>query len=150
MTATVLVLLVGAATASAATHSRVKPFRWYRSAVVGHGHVVRIAMMTGADEQVLRRVKVREGKHTVRIRLFVRVTHEDGYSTPAIGYLRCVQVRLRHAVGDRKVVDAITGRSPDRARPGTRDAAQRDDTWSVDLHAGPCQRLRPHYLPGRT
>jgi hypothetical protein len=141
-----LAAFVMAAVPSEAAAPRLEPFRWYRSAVVHHGHVVRIALLTGADDHIVR-AEIRRGNRTVHVGLFDRVARHPGSATPAIGYLFCVEVRLHFRVGHRKVVDAITGRAPDLARPNSRDGRERDDTYPVNLAKGPCKRLRARYLP---
>jgi hypothetical protein len=119
---------------------------WLRSAVVHHGHVVRMALVLRDGETVLRRARVRIGPRVVRIGL-----HKVRFrgNTTADGKLLCVQVRLSVSVAGRFREDHA-GRRPDLARAGTRLAALRDDTLAVDLERGPCLRLRPRYVRPRS
>lgn len=127
----------------AAGGSRLAHLPWHRSKVVGHGRVVRIAVSTGAQRDVAHFAYVRRTPHTVRIKL---IEHRPTGLTTGQAILFCVEVHLRFSAAHRERVDASTGRAPDRARPGSPEARQRDDTRSVDLTHGPCERLRPRYL----
>jgi hypothetical protein len=93
------------------------------SAYEPHRGGVRISWLGGV--QPPGRLTVREDAHRVRIRLTERLAPtftDDGVGIvyPAIGIIRCVDVDLRRPLGERRVVDATSGRTVRRVevRPG--------------------------------
>lgn len=139
----------GAVGQEATDERRTTIHKWHRSHVTRDGHTVRIAIVTGRGDRIAPHAYVRRTPSTVRIKLVKTVPTGDEM-IPADALLWCVEVRLPFAATRLVRVDGATGRAPDRAAPGTRDAAAREDTRSVDLVNGPCKRLKTRRLPSWT
>lgn len=101
-----------------------------------------MALITGPIDRIAPFAYVRRTPRTVRIKLIASVP--TGMQ-PASALVFCVRVRLNFPVSGRVLVDASTGRAPDLAPPGSADASERSETYSLNLR-GSCTKLRPRYL----
>jgi hypothetical protein len=116
---------------------------WWRSIVVHHDRVVRLAVETRSGDTIAHVAEVRKTPGTVRIALW---RHRPNGRTSAVGHLQCVQLHLRFRVAGRYRVDSNFGRAPDRAHRGTRAAEMRALTRSLDLRHAHCRQLHAKHL----
>jgi hypothetical protein len=134
--------IAGSGLALGASTSR-QPLAWWRSVVVHHDRVVRVAVQTRSGDELARVAEVRKTPRTVRIALWRLRPHGR---TPAMAHLQCVQLHLRFRVGSRYRVDSNFGRAPDRAHRGTSVARRRATTRSLDLRHSHCTQLHAKHL----
>jgi hypothetical protein len=137
-----LVVTCGYAYGQPEPDERVSAQRWYRSTTSSADRVARLAVITRSGDRIAPFAYVRRTPRTVRIKLIVRSPVGAG---SASARLQCVRVRLDFPTTGRLLVDASTGRAPDLAPPGSPDASERSETFSVNLR-GSCTKLRPRYL----
>lgn len=130
-------LLPATAAAADGGHWRGHHLPWHRSVVVHHDRIVRMHVTLGGGDAVVRRAKVRQTPHTVRIGLSRRTW--TGASN-AIAYQACVQVHLRFRVRNRHRVDSSTDVARDRGEGGTVMTR-----WMRGHRR--CTPLRAKYLP---
>lgn len=110
---------------------------WQRSYVSRSERTIRLALTLGDGTRPVR-ADVRYMVHVLRIGVVADVPTGP---TTSIGYLQCVELRVKFRTRGRHLIDTTTGRAPDRSQ---QDAATREDSRSVDLR-GPCRRLTVAY-----
>lgn len=88
---------------------RLEPRPWQRAVPAPGGRTLRIYYLTGPAFEV-ERVRVDQSPQAVTITLLERTPGPGAQS--AVGEIRCQQVTLARPVGDRRLIDGATGRTP--------------------------------------
>ncbi len=114
-----------------AAPQRDRPIPWYWPHVTRDGRTLRIVSFSGITPP--KKVVVRERARSVTVTVFEFGGPLPEGSPPSsdIGVRRCVKLRLRSALGERRVVDGRTGRERRVER----------DRYTVPADGPRCQKL---------
>jgi hypothetical protein len=93
------------------TEQRERPIRWQGADVTRDGRTLLISVQSGFSPP--KKVVVRERARSVTVTVFERRRAKGSPPGPDIGVTRCVRVRLRAPLGERRLFD---GRAPRKRR----------------------------------
>jgi len=98
------------------TEQRERPIRWQGAGVTRDGRTLLISVLSGISPP--KKVVVRERARSVTVTILETRRPKGGPDIPAIAVIRCVRVRLRAPLGERRLFD---GRRAPRKRRVARD-----------------------------
>ncbi len=107
-----------------------RPTRWSNAHVTRDGRTLRIVLFSSLLP--LEKVVVRERARSVTVTVFQGRLPGGSLPPGDIAVIRCVKLRLRSALGERRVVDGRTGRERRVER----------DRYTVPADGPRCQKLR--------
>lgn len=93
------------------TQQRERPIRWQGADVTRDGRTLLIIVQSGISPP--KKVVVRERARSVTVTILEARRPKGGPDIPAVGVIRCVRVRLRAPLGERRLFD---GRAPRKRR----------------------------------